>query len=314
MTFSKKFWIYSPYIALLAAHTIWGGNYVAAKLTLQEIPTMTTGFIRFSLAFLLILPFLLTEKNKTPIALADLPRLVLIGLLMVVLNIALFFEGVSRIPVTNASAITMSGPALSVLFGWLFLKEKIYLFNLFGLIMGLVGALVIIGIPLLLVGLGADSQVLLGNLMIVGSSILWVSGILLAKEMMPKYGILTITTLSFFIGSVCFFIPAVYQYLNDSSWTQHVTALGIMGMAYMVVLSSVSAFFLLDWGLSKLPLGRASIFQYIEPLIATTLGVTLLNERISYSFIVGAIMIGLGVYWGTLGKEKHHRVHKAHRI
>lgn len=311
---SVRLWRYAPFLALFAAHVIWGGNFVAAKLTLQEIPTMTTGFIRFSLAFLLMLPFLLTEKNRTPIALADLPRLVLIGLCMVVLNIALFFEGVSRIPVTNASALTMVVPALSVLIGWLFLKEKIYLFNLLGLVMGLLGALVIIGIPILLIGLGADSQVLLGNLFILGSSLLWVIGILLAKEMMPKYGILTITTLSFFLGGICFFIPALYQFLTDSSWVSQVTALGMTGMAYMVVLSSVCAFFLLDWGVSKMALGKANIFQYIEPLVATTLGVTLLNERISYSFIVGAIMIGLGVYWGTLGKEKHHRIHKAHRV
>ncbi len=301
-----------PYLALLAAHIIWGGNFLVAKVTLQEFPPMSLAFLRFALALVLILPFLLFEQKKVALKLADLPRLFLAGIMMTTLNIALFFEAITKTTATNAATISLATPMLSVLLGWIILKEKVFFINIVGIVMGILGSLVIIGLPLLFLGI-SDNQAVLGNLLIVLSSICWVIGLLQSKSLLKKYSSLTITTICFFTATVAFFLPAINEYYKNPQWVQQVSALGILGLLYITILSSISAFILLEWGFSKLPISRASLFQYVEPLVATTLGVMIMGDRISYSFIVGAIMIGLGVYWGTLGKEAHHRSFKAHR-
>lgn len=301
-----------PILALLVAHTIWGINFVVAKVTLQEFPVMSLGFLRFTLALILILPFLFIQHRKPVIKLSDLPKLLIVGLLITVFNIALFYEGIIRTTVTNASVLMMIIPALSVFFGWLILKEKVFVINIVGITLGLLGAVVIIGVPLVLLGI-SDNQTVFGNLLIIISACCWVAGMILSKELLTKYSSLIITTVSFFVGMVTFLIPAANEYIQNTAWPTQVSTTGILGLLFITVMSSVSAYFLLEWGISKMPISRASMFQYTEPLIATTLGVLVLNERISYSFIVGAIMIGLGVYWGTLGKEAHHRLPKAHR-
>lgn len=302
-----RFW---PYLAIIIAHTIWGINFVVTKVTLQEIPPMSLAFLRFTLAIILLSPFLITEKIK--IDKADLPKLIGIGVLMVTLNIAFFYAGLSRTSVTSASVLTMIIPLVSVLFGWWLLKEKIYTTNLIGILLGLFGAILVIGLPFLILGLQGESESLLGSILIILASITWVVGAIISKEMLTKYSTLTITAIIFLVGIATFIIPAMSEYLKDPSWPSKVTLLGLMGLSFISFASSISAYFLFEWGLSKIGIIKADLFQYLEPLVAVSLGVFILNEQLRFSFIIGALLVGLGVYWSTLGKERHKH-HKAHR-
>lgn len=300
------------YLAIIAAHLIWGGNYVFAKITLTEIPIMSLGFLRYGLATLLIIPFLLSlEPKDKKIKLEHLPKLVLGGLLIASINIAFFYMGLKRTTAIDASVLELSIPIISVIGGWWFLREKIYSANLVGIAISLFGALSIIGIPLLFFGNFSGKQ-LTGNLLIIGSAITFVSGTMILKKMLKIYKPIVITAIIFLIATVAFSIPALMEYLENPGWVLSVSILGIFGLIYITVLSSICAYFLLLWGLNKIPISHANMIQYIEPAVAASLAVPLLGERISFSFIIGTCLIVLGVYWGTLGKEDHHHSHHKH--
>lgn len=286
---------------------------MVAKITLQEFPPMSLALLRFSFASLLLAPFFLAETKKVKISKTDLPKLIAIGVLIITLNITFFFEGIKRTTAINASILTLIIPMLSVLLGWWFLKEKVYLINLLGILLGLSGALVIVGLPQILTGT-ISAQQLLGNILIILASISWVAGAIIAKRILSKYSSLVVTAVAFLVGTVTIFIPASIEYIKNPGWTDQITILGLLGLAYMTLLSSISAYFLFEWGLAKTSVIVADLFQYIEPLVATFLAVAILSERISTSFMIGALLIGLGVYLGTLAKEAHHRHHKAHRV
>ncbi len=298
-------------MALLIAHLIWGANFVVVKLVLQEFPPMSLAFLRFSFASLLIAPFFLAETKKVKIKKEDLPKFIAIGIFAITLNITFFFEGIKRTTAINASILTLIIPMLSVLLGWLFLKEKIYLVNLLGIAMGFLGALVIIGIPQLIGG-SASSQILLGNILIILASTSWVFGAIISKQILSKYPSLVVTALAFLVGILTFFLPASLEYFKNPAWISQVTVLGILGLSFMTLLSSISAYFLFEWGLAKTSVAIADLFQYIEPFIATVLAILILGERISTTFLIGAILIAIGVYLGTLAKERHHH-YKTHR-
>ncbi len=207
-TIIKKGW---PYFALILAHSIWGVNFIVAKLTLQEIPPMTLAFFRFSLASLLLLPFLIISneppwtnfrrifhflprckilqktkldnmegKTENILHKEDLPKIVIISIFMVGLNIALFFEGLAKTDVTSASVLTMIIPVISVILGWSVMKEKIYVVNIFGILAGLIGAIAVLGLPLIPIGAGFGSEAMVGNFLIIFASISWVIGALLS--------------------------------------------------------------------------------------------------------------------------------------
>lgn len=300
------------YLAIIAAHLIWGGNYVFAKITLTEIPVMSLGFLRYGLACLLITPFLLSlEAKDKKIKFEHLPKLILGALLIACINIAFFYMGLKRTTAIDASVLELSIPVISVIGGWWFLKEKIYYSNFAGIIISLAGALSIIGIPLLFLGNFSTRQ-LLGNLLIIASSISFVAGSLIIKKMLKIYPPLVITAVTFLTATIAFALPALIDYLQNPSWILKMSILGIFGLIYITVLSSICAYFLLLWGLKKIPISHANLIQYLEPAVAATLAVPLLGERISFTFIIGTCLIVLGVYWGTLGKEEHHHIHHKH--
>jgi drug/metabolite transporter (DMT)-like permease len=276
---------------------------------------MSLAFLRFGISFLLILPFLLAaRKTLTPIKLAHLPKIVITSLLITVFNIALFYEGLNRTSAINASVLTLSVPIISLLAGWWFLKEKIFWINLVGIFFSLLGSIAIIGLPLIFTG-NLNGISLFGNVLITISNISFVAGALLLKKMLKDYSATQITAIMFLIAAIAFFLPALFDYWQNPHWVDKISILGILGFLYITVLSSVSAFFLMNWGLKTVDLNKANLFQYAEPAIAATLAVPLLGERISFSFIIGTCLIVLGVYWGTLGKAAHHHLHhKAHRI
>ncbi len=302
-----------PYIALIFAHLIWGANFVVAKVTLQEFPPMSLALLRFALASLLLAPFFLAETKKVKIEKSDLPKLIAVGVLIISLNITFFFEGIKRTTAIDASFLTLLIPMLSVLIGWWFLKEKVRLINLFGIALGFVGAAVVIGLPQMING-GVASSVILGNILIILASISWVAGATISKKILNKYSSLTVTAVAFLVGTISFFIPAAIEYVQNPAWINQITILGILGLAYMTLLSSISAYFLFEWGLSKTSVITADLFQYIEPFAATTLALSILGETISTPFLLGASLIAAGVYLGTLAKEAHHRHHRAHRV
>ena len=274
---------------------------------------MSLAFLRFALASLFLAPFFLSETKKVKVEKKDLPRLIMIGILMITLNIAFFFEGIKRTTVIDASVLTLIIPMMSVLLGWWFLKEKIYLINLFGIILGLLGAFIIIGLPQMFTGT-ISLQMLLGNILIVLAATSWVTGATISKKILSKYSSLVITAIAFLVGTVTMFIPAAFEYIQNPAWTDQITILGYLGLVFMTLLSSISAYFLFEWGLAKTSVIAANLFQYIEPFVAIGLAVVILGEKTSASFLVGGALIAIGAFLGPMAKEAHHRHHKAHRV
>lgn len=286
---------------------------MVAKVTLQEFPPMSLALLRFALASLFLAPFFLAQTKTVKIDKKDLPSLVGVGVFIIALNIAFFFEGIKRTSAIDASVLTLIIPIISVLIGWIYFKEKIYLVNLMGALSAFLGAAVVLGLPQFLTGT-LSSQIVLGNGLIILASFSWVTGAVFSKKMLQKYPSLTVTAVAFMVGTVVMIIPAALEYVNNPSWPGEVTILGILGLTYMTLLSSISAYFLFEWSLAYLSLASSSLLQYIEPLVATVLAVLLLGEQITATFVIGSILIILGVHLGTLGRKPHHLKLKTHRI
>lgn len=302
-----------PYIALLIAHLIWGANFVVAKITLQEIPPNSLALMRFAFASILLAPFFLAQTRKVKIDKQDIPKLIIIGVLIITLNISFFFEGIIRTTVINASVLSLVVPILSVFFGWIFLREKVYIVNLIGIFVGLLGALIIIRLPQLFIGTFSPKE-MVGNILIILASLAWVVGSVFSRQLLKKYPSLIVTTAAFLVGTVTFLVPAVNEYVQNPTWIQDVSMLGVLGIIYITILSSISAYFLFEWGLAKTSVFQANILHYVEPFVAAALGITLLGEELSVPLVAGGILIMAGVCLGTMAKEYYHRTHKIHRF
>jgi len=68
------------------------------------------------------------------------------------------------------------------------------------------------------------------------------------------------------------------------------------GLAFMVVLGSVVPYLIFAWALKTLAASRVAAFNYLQPVIATALGIWLLSEKLTVKVMVGGAIILLGVY------------------
>lgn len=70
----------------------------------------------------------------------------------------------------------------------------------------------------------------------------------------------------------------------------------IAGIMYMAFFSGIIAYTLFAKGLRHIEASEASLFQYLEPVISIPLAILLLGEKVTFIFIIGAILIIIGIY------------------
>lgn len=69
----------------------------------------------------------------------------------------------------------------------------------------------------------------------------------------------------------------------------------IISVLYLGILSSVVAYYLMNYSLSKLPASRSTIFANISTIVSIVAGVAILKETFRYYHVIGSVMILAGI-------------------
>lgn len=295
------------YLALLLVSLIWGIASPVIKYTLNFLPPFTFLFWRFLVTCLIFLPIFVIFIRKHPIKIADLPKLIFLGFLGTPLTLSLIFVGYQKTTALDGVLISSTAPIFIALGGALFLKEKIEKKEKIGLLIALIGSIIAISQPLLEGGFLALKN-LQGNLLVFGSVLSWTLFTLLSKEDFRRHHPFVITAFCFFIGLIVIFpfflieqhfspaLPAGRPLTSGIPFlTSRFPLPAILGILYMSLFSSVLAYSLYEYGLSKIEASEATLFAYLQPVFAAPVVLLWLGEKITFPFILGAFIIALGV-------------------
>ena len=134
------------YIMLVCATLFWAGNFIVGKFAfLTNIPPMSLVFYRWSLVWLILLPFTFKEIIKSKeIILKNLPLLLFLALTSVGLFNSFTYLSLVHTQVINASLFNTAIPAIIILLCFLFNIEKTNKYQILGLIISVLGILSII--------------------------------------------------------------------------------------------------------------------------------------------------------------------------
>lgn len=278
-----------PIFALITASVIWGAAAPIFKWSITNIPIFPLIFVRFFLASIFLIPFL---KN-TKIELRDFWRIFLLGFFGITINSGLFFLGISLTSAINAGLIAASGPIFTILGAWIFLKDRGSKKLILGSLIGLVGVLLISGKSVLKEGLSFS---LLGNLFLILSILGTVGHEIMVKKLQTKYDTLLLTYAMFLVGALTFLPLAYFQLSQNPGFLMTIDIRGITGIIFGIFLSSLAAYFLWNWGLSKMPASKVGIFLYADPLAAVLVAYPLLKERLTVYDLLGSLLIFFGIY------------------
>lgn len=279
-------------LALLASVFLWGPGPVITKITLWEIPPFSLAFLRGAISFFIVF-VLFFPKGYFKVKKEDLKKLIFAGLLGSFFNLGFFFWGIRLTSAISAQTIFTINPILTAILASFLLKEKIKPVQFFGIIIGLAGAILIALRDFFETGQLSNGS-LLGNFFIFLAAISWVGYILTSKNLSRSYSPITITSFSILVGFLAFIPLAVWENLQGISWISAVTYQGFFGVLYQGVFASVLAFLAYQTGLKLTSAFAAGVILYLNPVVTTLVAVPVLGEKITPTFLAGAVLVIAG--------------------
>ncbi len=276
-----------PILALIAANSLWGLSAPLIKVGLQSIPVPIFIATRFFLAAMLLAP--LARKVWRPLNGSQLLVLALAATLDITLSVPAVNLGLTKTTASNAGTIWLLMPILLFLLSVAFLKEKLQLKTFIGIMLALAGSLVIIGKPWSSGGMTS----LTGNLLVLLAVFLNALAIIIIKPLTKHFHHWQITFLYYLIGVIPLMIYASTQL---GSWQVSKTTAHSWAAFVACILISVLSNPLFYYALRSKTVQNASVYQYLDPLVAVVGAWFLLAERPVPLFYLGVIFIVAGVY------------------
>ncbi|OGK12858.1 hypothetical protein A3A93_05100 [Candidatus Roizmanbacteria bacterium RIFCSPLOWO2_01_FULL_38_12] len=297
-------------LAILIANLIWGVAPPIFKFVLTDIPPFTLGFIRFFVAGLIFVPFIL--KNGRSLKGKYLMHIIFGGIWGISINVAFFFLGLKLAPSINVHIIGSLGPIVLYILSLIILKEKAHPQIIKGMLISLLGAVIIVFAPIIQAGIKHDttysiSSQIIGNIFFIMSMLGAVFMIIHIKKVAAKVDTSTITGIQFFVGAISF-LPFMLNELKTWSFSE-LTSVSWIGILYGIFLSSALAYYLHNFAIKKIPAQQIGIYGYIMPVVAVIVAIPLLKEYPDLFFIVGAAFVFLGMFIS----ERHPHYQKLHK-
>ncbi len=305
MQFLKLHPIRSAVIALIIANTIWGAAPPIFKWALTDIGPFTLAFMRFFFAALIMFPF--AYKNLR-INKEDIRKLFLMAFLGITINISFFFVGLKNAQSINAGIIGSAAPIFIIFGSFIFLREKVNKKIILGAHVGLLGVLTILLSPLLWHGVSLSSNIsFAGNMMFVVAMLGSLGTTLIGRKLMEKYEPAPVVFWAFLIGSMSFF-PFFFNELSLNHFHLALTTKSEVGAFFGIFLSSAAAYYLFFLALKYLKASESSVFTYIDPVVTVIIAIPLLGEYPNSFFIIGSLLVFLGIYISE-GRIHWHPIH-----
>ncbi len=279
------------HLALLGANLIYAINYSFAKDVMPDF-IMPSGFILLRVIgalLLFALSYFLFVKEK--VERKDIFRLAICGVFGVAINQLLFFEGLNLTTPINAAIVMTTNPILVIFLSFLIIKEPITFNKSAGILLGLVGASILI-----LKGGSIDfsSNYQIGNLFVFINAVSYGLYLVIVKPMMEKYNPITVMFYVFGFG-LLYVIPFGFINLADVKWAIIPSNI-YWEIAFVVVCTTFIAYLLNSSALKQLSPSTVSIYIYLQPILATLFAIFWGSDSLDGQKIIAAILIFLGVY------------------
>lgn len=288
-------------LSLIVANLIWGAAPPIFKWSLEDIQPFTLAFLRFSLAAVIIFPFV---HKKLKIHSKDWPILIFLSMIGLTFNIAYYFVGLKLSSSINVPIISSAAPIFIIIGSAFFLHEKPKRKVIQGTLISLIGVLLIVIRPMF--EKGVDSS-LVGNLLFVVSMGLSVFFTLLLKEIAYKYNPLALTFWIFLITSLSL-LPLVFFEASQTSRLLTLDAKSIIGIVFGAVLCSAVAYTLEVFAIKYISANEVAVFSYTDPVIAIIIAKPLLGETVTNTFVIGSILVFLGIFISE-NRLHYHPIH-----
>ena len=283
------------YLALIAAFlatSIYGINHTVAK-EVMPIYIGSSGFIMLRLlgaTLIFWLISLFTPKEK--IEKKDFLKILLASILGMCVNMLAFFRGLELSTPINSGIIITLSPVLVLILSYFFLKEKVTVKKIIGILIGFSGAVFLI-LNSSKTGINAPN-IPLGNSFFLLNASAYAGYLIVIKPLTSKYNILTLMKWLFLIGLVLS-TPITFNQFVEVNWTE-LPWFAIWRMAYVIIGTTFLTYLFNIYALKTLSPTTVGSFIYLQPII--TIGFALItgNDVLDTTKMFSCLLVFIGIY------------------
>ncbi|UHA72195.1 DMT family transporter [Paenibacillus sp. 481] len=290
------------YLYIILAMSIVGSSVVASKMIVLSLPLWLATGMRFLIATIILVPLLLIKEGKFPVVTRkdgwSLFLQCFAGVFM--FNIFMLY-GLKFTTASEGGIITSTIPAVVGLIAFLFLKEKLSMLKIVGILLAITGTMAV----QLLGEFTPDSRGALswlGNLLVFASVVCEALFIILGKSVSNRFSPLAISTAMSVIGLLLF---APFAAVEAASFD--FAALSLQSwllIIYFGVVVTVIAFLLMYKGLTNVPASTAGVLTGLIPITSLILSAVLLKEQLTWVHFTAIVCVLGGITFIAYGDKK----------
>jgi drug/metabolite transporter (DMT)-like permease len=270
---------------------IWGTTYLGIRVSLESMPPALMGGLRWLIAGSLLVLYLRLRGEALPQP-SRWPAIALLGFLLLGLGNGGVVVAELWVP-SGLTAVLVATSPFWMAFVEAFLRdgERLRPTTIAGLIVGFSGILLLVWPDLTLQPSG-DRRLLLGILAIQIACFGWALGSSLSRRQKRDENVLGTTALQMLAGGLIMTSAGTIR----GEWPDlFFTTRSASALAYLSTVGAVGGFVAYTYALRHLSVSFVSLYAYINPIIAVTLGVLLLNEPFDSRMAAAAALVFAGV-------------------
>jgi len=277
----------SVLLALLVTF-LWSTSFIIIKFGLTEIEPIMYAGLRYFLAFMVLVPFLFKpnyKKEVLSLSKKEISELVILGILFYALTQGTQFLGLFYLPAVLVSLILNLTPIVVLVFGILFLDEKIKRNQVVGTVIFFIGIL----IYFLPVDISKKEIIGIG-IMLAGTVFNAASSVLGRKiNKRERLSPLVITTISMGIGSVLM-LSAGFTFYDFPA----ISTKTLILLVWLAVVNTAVAFTIWNYTLKHLQAFESSIINSTMLIQIALLAFLFLGEGLSTKKVIGMLLVAVG--------------------
>ncbi len=285
-----------PYLAGTGVAFTWGFSFMFTRGALDYLEPFHLLGLRFGAAVIAMSLLRTTGLVKINLKPTDYLNLLPLAIFQPIIYFSAETAGIQHTSSAYAGMMIAIIPIFVAMFAAIFLQEYPNRLQLLFIIASVSGAVFIVFMDTRsITGAGPLGTALLMVAVIAGAGFN-----IFSRKASLLYSPLQITWVMMVVGAVSFNTISLFQHFNSGQLQVFFTPLGDMWISilYLGIFSSVAAFFLYNYVLSKITATQGSVFANMVTVVAISAGVLFRGEQVSWYHLVGTAAILAGV-WGT---------------
>ena len=290
------------HILIMLANILFGASMPVFKYLLTaDVPPEAITIMRaiFACMMFWLVSFFMPKEKVLP---KDLCLLFVCALCVVGINQWLFVIGLKNSSPVNASIIATAVPIFVLLLAALVLKEPITAKKSLGVFLGVSGGLLLVFNSTQTTS-GTNS--LWGDMLMLLNQLMYSVYLVLSKPLSRRYSSVIMMKWMFLFSTLAL-APFCLQYMQYVPMFHRETfnVSQLYALLYLLFGATFVSFMLIPMALKQIRPTTVSMYNYVQPIIASAIAVAVGQDTFSMQKLLSAALVFVGVYLVTQSKKR----------